>query len=67
MATDPSTGKVVWTGTIAPGASHSVDVSGGLHVQLGAPTDANVTLDGRPVPLPANFRSPFTLEFVPTP
>ncbi len=63
MATDPLTGKVVWTGTIASGASQSVPVSGSLHVQLGAPTDASVTLDGRPVQLPANFRSPFTLEF----
>ena len=63
MATDPLTGKVVWTGTIAAGASHAVPVSGSLYVQLGAPTDASVTLDGRPVQLPANFRSPFTLEF----
>ncbi|HVA02168.1 MAG TPA: DUF4115 domain-containing protein [Acidimicrobiales bacterium] len=63
MATDPVTGKVVWTGTIASGASQSVPGSGSLHVQLGAPTDASVTLDGRPVQLPANFRSPFTLEF----
>jgi hypothetical protein len=67
MATDPLTGKVVWTGTIAAGAAQSVDVSGSLHVQLGAPTDANVTLDGRLVQLPANFRSPFTLEFGPAP
>jgi hypothetical protein len=63
MATDPLTGKVVWTGTIASGASHSVVVSGSLNVQLGAPTDASVTLDGQPAQLPANFRSPFTLEF----
>jgi hypothetical protein len=63
MATDPSSGHVVWTGTVAPGASHSLSVSGGLVVQVGAPTDVSVTMDGRPVELPTGFRSPFTLTF----
>ncbi len=63
MATDPSTGKVVWTGTIAAGGSHSLAVSGPLVVELGAPSVARVTVDGRPVQLPAGFRSPFRLTF----
>ncbi len=62
MATDPSSGHVVWAGTVAPGASHSLSVSGSLAVQLGAPTDASVTMDGRRVELPTGFRSPFTLD-----
>jgi len=63
MATAASTGKVVWTGTIAAGASQSIPMTGGLVVRLGAPSDASVTVDGRPVQLPAGFRSPFDLTF----
>lgn len=63
MATQASTGKVVWTGTIAAGASHSMSVSGSLVVRLGAPSDAAVTMDGRPVQLPTGFRAPFDLTF----
>ena len=63
MATDPSTGRVVWAGTVDPGASHSLPVTGGVVVQLGAPTDVNVTMDGRPVQLPTGFRAPLSLTF----
>jgi hypothetical protein len=64
MATDPSTGHTVWAGTVAPGASHSLSVTGNLEIQLGAPTDASVTMNGKPVQLPAGFRSPFNVIFV---
>jgi len=63
MATQASTGHVVWTGTLAAGASHSMSVSGSIVVHLGAPTDAAVTLDGRPVQMPSGFRAPFALTF----
>lgn len=63
MATDPATGHVVWAGTVAAGGSHSLSVTGNLGVQLGAPSDASVTIDGQPVTLPAGFRSPFNLTF----
>jgi hypothetical protein len=65
MATAGSSGKVVWTGTIAAGASHSMSVSGVLVVRLGAPSDASVTMDGRPVQLPTGYRSPFDVTFEP--
>ena len=65
MATDPSSGHVVWTGTIAGGTSHTVPVTGALAVELGAPSDATVTVNGLPAQLPAGFRSPFTLTFEP--
>jgi hypothetical protein len=67
MATDPSSGRVVWTGTLAPGASQTLSVSGALALHLGAPTDARVTLDGRPVQLPPGYRAPFDLSFAPDP
>ena len=63
MATQASTGKVEWTGTVDPGASRSISVAGTLIVRLGAPTDASVTMDGRPVQLPTGFRSPFEMTF----
>ncbi len=63
MATDPSSGRVVWTGTIAAGSSRSLPVSGVLGLELGAPTDADVTVDGLPVQLPTGYRSPFTMTF----
>ncbi len=66
MATDPSSGRVVWTGTIAAGSSRSLPVSGDLALELGAPTDADVTVDGLPVQLPTGYRSPFTMTFVAT-
>jgi hypothetical protein len=66
MATDPASGHVVWTGTIAGGSSQSLSVTGGLAVELGAPSDATVTINGLTVELPTGFRSPFTLTFGPT-
>ena len=63
MATQASTGKVVWTGTVAAGQSQSLVVSGTVVVRLGAPGDASVTIDGKPVQLPAGYRSPFDLTF----
>jgi hypothetical protein len=63
MATQGAAGKVVWTGTVPAGGSQALPVSGTVVVELGAPSDASVTLDGKPVQLPAGFRSPFSLTF----
>jgi len=65
LATDPSSGHVEWAGTVVPGTPHSLAVTGSVVVQLGAPSDASVTMDGQPVQLPTGFRSPFNLTFVP--
>ena len=53
----------MWTGTIPGGQSHALPVSGDLTVQLGAPSDASVTMNGQHVALPTAFRSPFSLTF----
>jgi hypothetical protein len=63
MATNPATGSVVWTGTLAPGASQSIPVSGNLVVRLGAPTVADVSVNDRPVQFPPSFGAPFDLTF----
>jgi hypothetical protein len=63
MATQAATGKVVWTGTVPAGGSQSMSASGNLVVELGAPSDVSVTMDGRAVQLPTGFRSPFDLTF----
>jgi hypothetical protein len=62
-ATQAATGKVVWTGTVPAGGSQSLSISGTVVVDLGAPSDASVTMNGRPVLLPGGFRSPFHLTF----
>jgi hypothetical protein len=44
-----------------------LSVSGALLLHLGAPTDASVTMDGRPVQFPTGYRAPFALTFEPAP
>lgn len=62
-ATQASTGKVVWTGTLTSGQSHSIPASGNLVLRLGAANDVSVTMNGEPVVLPPGFHSPFDLSF----
>jgi hypothetical protein len=63
MATQPATGKVVWTDTLPPGGSHTLTVSGDVALQLGAPSDTTVTMGGRSVQFPAGYRAPLVLTF----
>ncbi|HTZ07736.1 MAG TPA: DUF4115 domain-containing protein, partial [Acidimicrobiales bacterium] len=66
-ATETGSGAVVWTGTLSAGQQRPLQGSGAMALQLGAASDVTVALDGRPVRLPAGFRSPFTMSFAPTP
>jgi len=65
LATQASTKKVVWTGTIPAGGSQSLSVAGEVIVELGAPSDASVLLDGRALQLPTGYRAPFDLTVQP--
>jgi hypothetical protein len=62
-ATEASTGKVVWTGTLLTGQTRSISSAGSLLVRLGAANDVSVTLNGEPVVLPSSFSSPFDMRF----
>lgn len=62
-ATETSTGKVVWTGTLLTGQTQSIPATGTLVVRLGAANDVIVTLNGESVLLPAGFHSPFDMSF----
>jgi cytoskeleton protein RodZ len=63
-ATGP-TGTVLYSGTLTDGQSYSIPSTGKVSVILGAASDVDVTLDGKPVVLPVDFHSPFTASFEP--
>jgi Domain of unknown function (DUF4115) len=65
-ATNLSNGAVVWQGLIASGNSQTITATGGLQVELGAASAAEVTLNGTPIALPPGFHSPFLVNFAPT-
>jgi hypothetical protein len=65
MATDLTSGRVLWTGTMAAGQSQSLAANGPVRVELGAASDMSMTLQGKPVVLPSSFQSPFTATFTP--
>ncbi|HXQ43964.1 MAG TPA: RodZ domain-containing protein [Acidimicrobiales bacterium] len=64
-ATEASTGRVVWTGTLASGQTQAIPATGNLLVRLGAANDVSITLNGEQVILPTGFHSPFDMTFVP--
>jgi hypothetical protein len=63
LASDPATGKVLWTGTLQAGQDQQIPNSGSLLLRLGAAFDVNVTLNGEPVIFPAGHGSPFDVAF----
>jgi Domain of unknown function (DUF4115) len=63
QATNTSSGAVLFSGTLYPGQSHTLAVSGPLTVIAGAPGAFAATVDGSAVTLPAGFQAPFTLSF----
>ena len=63
MATDPATGTRRVGGHRGGRRIPLLVRDRQLGVQLGAPSDASVTMDGQPVTLPAGYRSPFNLTF----
>jgi hypothetical protein len=62
-ATNPSTGAVLFSGTLFTGQSHTVTASGPVTVVVGAPSAFAATVNGTPVTLPAGYQAPFTLTF----
>jgi hypothetical protein len=64
-ATDTSTGKVLYTGTLFTGQSETVAASGSVTVVAGAPGAFMATVNGAAVVLPPGAQAPFTLTFLP--
>jgi hypothetical protein len=52
-------------GTVAPGHSESLEMTGVAKVTLGSPRSAAVSVGGSPVALPSPLPSPLTLVFTP--
>lgn len=65
MATNLTTGAVVFQGLLTNGQSRTIPGSGGLQVELGAASAASVTLNGVQIALPQGFHSPFYVTFKP--
>ncbi|MGH9028413.1 MAG: RodZ domain-containing protein [Acidimicrobiales bacterium] len=63
LASVPSTGAVLWQGTLQPGQTHQIPTTGDLFLRLGAAYAIGVTLDGEPVVLPSGHASPFDVTF----
>lgn len=62
-ATDTATGKVLWTGTLQVGGSQAIPATGNITVRLGAAFDVTISLDSKPVILPAGHGSPYDVIF----
>lgn len=52
-----------WQGTVASGSTESLVMVGESRITLGSPSNASVSVDGRPVVLPAALSSPQVLVF----
>ncbi len=62
-ATSTTSGTVLYTATLFPGQSHTVDASGAVTVVAGATGAFAATVDGAQVVLPAGALAPVTLSF----
>jgi hypothetical protein len=57
---------LVWQGTVAQGASKSLQMTGSSQITLGTPKNATVTVGNRPVTFPSPLPSTLTLLFTPS-
>ncbi len=57
------TSTLEWQGTVANGSTKSLTMVGDSRITLGSPSSASVSVDGRPVVLPAALSSPQVLVF----
>jgi hypothetical protein len=64
-ATDATTGRVLYTGTLFTGQSETLAATGSLTVVAGAPGAFTATVNGAAVALPPGAQAPFTLTFLP--
>jgi hypothetical protein len=62
-ATDASTGKVLYTGTLFTGQSETLAATGSVTVVAGAPGAFTATVNDAAVALPPGAQAPFTLSF----
>jgi hypothetical protein len=62
-ATQTSTGRVLWQGTMQAGQTQQIPAAGSVFLRLGAAFDVSVSLNGDPVVLPTGHGSPFSVSF----
>lgn len=65
QATVPSTGQVLWTGTLQSGQSQTIPPAPGVLLRLGNANNVQVTVGSAPVHLPNGFALVFAMTFLP--
>jgi|SRR6185437_15736139 len=60
-------GTTVFTQTLTPGQSKSLPLTGVNTIEIGAPSALTVTIDRKPVVLPAGYQTPFRMTLQPAP
>jgi hypothetical protein len=55
-----------WQGTVKQGSDESLRMTGASQITIGAPKDASVTFDGKPVVFPSPLPTTLVLSFVPS-
>ena len=65
QATVPSTGQVLWTGTLQSGQSQTIPPASGILLRLGNANNVQVTVGSAPVHLPNGFALVFDMTFLP--
>ncbi len=58
-------GGQLFSGTLTPGESHTVPVTGAISIDVGAPSVFAAAVNGDGVRLPAGFQTPLTLDLTP--
>jgi hypothetical protein len=66
LARTVSSGSTLWTGTLQAGAIQTIDATGAITVELGAPS-ASLSVEHVPVVLPVPLHTPFVATFQPLP
>ncbi|MGB8197343.1 MAG: hypothetical protein WCF25_10100 [Acidimicrobiales bacterium] len=55
-----------WQGTVTQGSDEVLRMTGASQITIGAPKDASVTFDGKPVVLPSPLPTTLVLSFIPS-
>ena len=64
QATEAGSGYVLYSGTLTPGQTESVTVTGAVSLIVGAPDTFAANINGTSVSFPFGFQAPFTMEFL---
>jgi hypothetical protein len=64
-ATEAGSGTVLYTGILSPGQTQTVNATGAVSLEVGAPNSFAANIDGTAVSFPFGYLAPFTMQFLP--